>query len=191
MEPIKRALAARVNHRCSKPDCYAPTTGPQDEPTKTVNLGVAAHIAGAAPGGPRYDPTMTAEERAGISNGVWLCQNCAKLVDNDPAHFTAALLREWKIKAEERARDQVGKPSPRQDVVQIIDKWVNESYPTDAGMTDALRAAGYKTVWCTANNEARRVDLEGWERVVIDEQDGTNLGGHLKTGQTATGQTRP
>jgi hypothetical protein len=86
-EPTKRALAARVNHRCSNPACGAQTSGPQVEPAKALNVGVAAHITGAAPGGFRYDATLTPEERAGIANGVWLCQTCAKIVDNDRCAF--------------------------------------------------------------------------------------------------------
>jgi hypothetical protein len=112
-EPIKRALAARVNYRCSNPDCSAQTSGPQVEPAKALNVGVAAHITGAAPGGPRYDATLTPDERTDIANGVWLCQTCAKLVDNDPARFSAAALRGWKTKAEQQALHLVGKTAPR------------------------------------------------------------------------------
>ncbi len=36
-------------------------------------------------------------------NGIWLCQNCAKLVDNDEAKYTVEKLREWKSDAEEAA----------------------------------------------------------------------------------------
>ncbi len=53
---MKRALPERVNFCCSKPDCRAPTSGPQADASKAVNVGVAAHITAAAPGGPRYDP---------------------------------------------------------------------------------------------------------------------------------------
>jgi hypothetical protein len=34
--------------------------------------------------GPRYDPVLTVEQRCSVANGIWLCQNCAKLIDNDP-----------------------------------------------------------------------------------------------------------
>src|SRR5947207_2142731 len=108
-EAVKRALALRVGNLCSKPDCRAPTSGPQDDPRKAVNVGVAAHITAASPGGPRYDPGLSPEERSGTSNGIWLCQNCAKLVDNDAAQFTVDLLKTWKQRAEVEARDRVGK----------------------------------------------------------------------------------
>lgn len=108
-EQVKRALANRVGHRCSNPDCRALTSGPQDDPAKSVNVGVAAHIAAASPGGPRYDPEMLPEERSASANGIWLCQNHAKLIDNDPLRFTLEILLKWKADAEAEARDNVGK----------------------------------------------------------------------------------
>jgi hypothetical protein len=108
-EEVKRIVAARVGNQCSNPDCRALTSGPQIDPTKALNVGVAAHITAAAPGGPRYDPSLTPEERRHPDNAIWLCQNCAKLVDNDPARFTVDLLRKWKAEAEKGASEQIGK----------------------------------------------------------------------------------
>jgi len=107
--PVKNALADRVGHVCSRPGCRAPTSGPQGDPAKSVNVGVAAHITAASPGGPRYDPTFLTEKRGGPENGIWLCQTCAKLIDNDPARFTVEVLKKWKADAEEEAKARVGK----------------------------------------------------------------------------------
>lgn len=101
--PVKELLSKRVGYRCSNPGCRQVTAGPQENPTKTINLGVAAHIAAASPGGPRFDPAMSAEDRAAFDNGIWLCQTCGKLVDNDPLRYPSALLKKWKSTAEERA----------------------------------------------------------------------------------------
>jgi hypothetical protein len=103
----KETLARRVGHRCSNPGCCQPTSGPQENPAKSVNVGVAAHISAAAAGGPRYDASLTPAERAAIENGIWLCQICAKLVDNDPARFTSAILLDWKSSSEMRAQSQL------------------------------------------------------------------------------------
>jgi hypothetical protein len=111
-EEVKRTLAARVGYCCSNPDCRAQTTGPQDDPAKAVSVGVAAHITGAAAGGPRYEPSLSPEQRRCFDNGIWLCQNCAKLVDNDVNRFSERLLRAWKDVAEDRARIAVGKTVP-------------------------------------------------------------------------------
>src|SRR5881296_1719239 len=85
----KRILAARVAHRCCNPDCGALTSGPQTRHAKAVSIGVAAHITAASPGGARYAHELTFDKRSDFANGIWLCQNCAKLVDNDPLRFTA------------------------------------------------------------------------------------------------------
>lgn len=106
---IKRKLSARVAHRCSNPRCRASTSGPQLDKAGSVNLGVAAHITAASPNGPRFDSSLTSEERCGAENGIWLCQNCAKLVDSDVKRFTARVLWDWKEQAERAARDEMGR----------------------------------------------------------------------------------
>jgi hypothetical protein len=119
-----------VGFLCSNPDCQAPTSGPQITNSKSVNVGVAAHITAAAQGGPRYDSTLTPEERAAITNGIWLCQNCAKLIDNDAIRYSADLLRQWKSTAEQEALNLVGKSVPQPDkMTEIIDKWVSSRSP--------------------------------------------------------------
>jgi hypothetical protein len=80
---VKRKLAERACLRCSNPDCERITAGPHSVPSESIMLGVAAHICAASPGGKRYDPNMTREERSSIGNGIWLCQICAKLIDSD------------------------------------------------------------------------------------------------------------
>lgn len=98
-----RVLERRVAGLCSNPECRQPTTGPGDGPSGVVNVGTAAHITAAAEGGPRYDVSLTSEQRASIDNGVWLCARCARLVDGSPARFTTELLHQWKMEAESRA----------------------------------------------------------------------------------------
>jgi hypothetical protein len=68
-----------------------------------TNIGVAAHISAASPGGARYDETLTPETRSDISNGIWLCQTHAKLIDDDELTYTVAVLRDWKDTAEQMA----------------------------------------------------------------------------------------
>ena len=108
-EPVKRILAARAGHLCSNPECRVFTSGPQEDPAKAVNVGVAAHITAASVGGPRFDPGLSPEQRSAPSNGIWLCQNCAKLVDNDVLRFSVTLLNGWKGDAEEEAQARIGK----------------------------------------------------------------------------------
>src|SRR6266404_8736843 len=91
-------IAKRVGYRCSI--CGAATTGPHSDQSKTVNIGVAAHITAASPNGPRYDPKLTTQERASPSNAIWLDQKCAKLIDSDTSRYTADQLRSLKEAAE-------------------------------------------------------------------------------------------
>ena len=105
--PTKRLIAHRAGHRCSNPSCRRSTAGPAIEPTRTVNLGVAAHITAAAPGGPRFNGKLSTDERKSASNAIWLCQNCAKLIDSDPSRYTISLLLTWKDKAESLARSEI------------------------------------------------------------------------------------
>jgi hypothetical protein len=102
-ENTKEVLARRVGERCSNPNCRKLTSGPQVNPTKALNIGVAAHITAASPGGPRYDVRLSSDERKSIENGIWLCQNCAKLADNDAQRYTGDLLLEWKKLSEQAA----------------------------------------------------------------------------------------
>lgn len=185
-EPIKRKLAHRVNHRCSNPTCRAATGGPQEDPSGTVNVGVGAHITAAAPGGPRYDGGLAALDRAGIQNGIWLCQNCAKLIDSDPGAYSAERLREWKKDAEAEAKHAIGKTAtaqsrPKKD--PISDKWVDIRYPQDHGLQAELEAAGYRIGWVSNKREARLIDIEGWEHALVKEPDGRPVRLKIDEGQ--------
>jgi HEAT repeat protein len=108
-EKVKRIVAARTGHRCSRPSCGALTSGPQVDPAKSLNIGVAAHITAASPGGPRYDAALSQEDRCDIKNAIWLCQTCGKLVDNDENGFTADDLQQWKSYAETAALAVIGR----------------------------------------------------------------------------------
>lgn len=108
---VRELLAKRVGYRCSNPGCRQPTSGPQEDQSKVVNVGVASHITAASADGPRYDPSLTPEQRKAPANGIWLCQKCGKLVDNDPIRYTVENLLEWKRTAEETAiREIEGNP---------------------------------------------------------------------------------
>jgi len=105
-------LGRRVGLRCSNPRCRKSTSGPRSEPDKSINIGVAAHITAASSNGPRYNRSFTAAERKSIDNGIWLCQNCAKLVDNDESRYTVAQLRDWKRESEQVALDALEGRNP-------------------------------------------------------------------------------
>jgi hypothetical protein len=115
---VKRTLALRAGNRCSEPNCRALTSGPQVDDAKALNVGVAAHITGAAPRGPRFDPNLSPRERGDASNGIWLCQTHAKLVDNDLGYYTREMLTDWKQRAEDEAREEIGRAQRGAELVQ-------------------------------------------------------------------------
>jgi hypothetical protein len=128
-EEVKRIVAQRVGHRCSKPDCRADTSGPQVDPTKALNVGVAAHITAASPGGARYNPTLSSEERTHPSNAIWLCQTCAKLIDNDTVRFPVGLLLQWKGDAENAAYATIGRTAFGIDAPSGPAQYINRLQP--------------------------------------------------------------
>lgn len=68
----------------------------------TAQVGVAAYICAAAPGGKRYDPAMTPQERSDIDNAIWMCATHATLIDRDEAKYTVNVLRAMKTAHEAR-----------------------------------------------------------------------------------------
>lgn len=108
----KRIMAERVSWKCSFPGCGRNTVGPNsDDPTKKINNGIAAHIHAAAPGGPRYNPQMTPDERRHILNGIWMCRDHGNLIDADYTEYSASTLRDWKEQAEKRASESLKLPT--------------------------------------------------------------------------------
>jgi hypothetical protein len=100
---VKETLAKRVGFRCSNPGCRQPTSGPQEDTSKAINVGVAAHITAASCGGARYNAELSSETRKSAANGIWLCQVCAKLVDNDEQRYSVDMLHRWKTISETAA----------------------------------------------------------------------------------------
>src|SRR5688572_5593980 len=103
-QPTKDLLAKRAGHRCSNPGCRQSTSGPQTDPNGSINVGVAAHITAASVGFARYNPNLTRDQRSSAENGIWLCQTCAKLIDNDEIHYDVDRLRNWKRGADDAAK---------------------------------------------------------------------------------------
>lgn len=112
---IIRILSEQVSHRCSNPDCRVMTAAPGNNKGGVNRVGQAAHITAASPGGPRYDPGMTPEERRSADNGIWLCNICAKKIDNSPDEFSTGLIRQWKASALSKAKEELGKALPSED----------------------------------------------------------------------------
>jgi len=97
-KPVVDALAKRAAFICSNPDCKTLTIAPSEEDSlKSIYIGKAAHIKAAAKDGPRFEPSMTSDERKSIDNGIFLCSNCADMIDkNKGIDFSVEILHKWK-----------------------------------------------------------------------------------------------
>ncbi|PWD73022.1 tetratricopeptide repeat protein [Pectobacterium versatile] len=101
-------LRERVNNFCSNPDCNVSTRSSHTESCKTTSIGIAAHINAASKNGPRYNRNMSTYERKDIANAIWLCCNCATMIDKDEKKFPIDLLNNWKVMAEKRVSQNHG-----------------------------------------------------------------------------------
>ncbi|MFX1735761.1 hypothetical protein PXJ20_03960 [Paraburkholderia sp. A1RI_3L] len=135
-KPVVEELARRVAFTCSNPDCRNQTVGPKSIPEGFVTTGEAAHITAAAPGGPRYDAALTSAERSSFKNGIWLCRNCAALIDRDVDGYPVEKLMQWKKTAEARALLGINKPQAISDAV------MSPRIGTAISVRDALSCAG-------------------------------------------------
>ncbi|MGD0036395.1 MAG: hypothetical protein ABSC53_03780 [Bacteroidota bacterium] len=114
-------LSRRASFICSNPDCRALAIAPSNEDTsKAIYIGVAAHITAAAEGGPRYDPNLTPDQRASIENGIFLCSSCSVMIDkNGGIDFPTNLLHQWKRNHEQWVREHLNKSVESQ--ITIVD----------------------------------------------------------------------
>ena len=97
----KRAIERQARGHCSNPACRRLTHAATSDGAGEINIGQASHICAAAPGGPRYDPQMTSDERAAADNGIWLCDVHGRAVDAKDSKFTVEELRAWKRQTNE------------------------------------------------------------------------------------------
>lgn len=145
-----------------------PTSGPSADPERAFNVGVAAHITAASKGGPRYDPSLTAEQRKSIENAVWLCGKCNTMVDQDETRYPAVLLRQWKRQAEDRAlRETNGRTRYRAiDLRELRDY----DFPT---ITGPLRALS-EEFGCEVRTNVQVPNDRGWlnlDAAVVRDED--------------------
>lgn len=131
-QSVVATIARRAANQCSNPDCGAVTSGPTIDPTGSVNVGEAAHIYGANPGSARFQEAMISVDRSAITNAIWLCSICHKLIDDDPDRFPTGLLFEWQRSHEQRIAEQVGKPGA------IIRRRYEERYLEELGRLSYL-----------------------------------------------------
>ncbi len=115
-----RRLYLSSGNKCSNPHCKNAIAE-----TKTY-AGEIAHIHAVEPGGKRYDPNMTVEERNDIANLILLCSICHTKVDGNQSwvDYPANLLKEWKINHENKIKEVFFKDPSRSQIA--INKIINK-----------------------------------------------------------------
>lgn len=110
---VIKKLFAYSGNQCAMPDCIEMLV----DPSGTL-LGKIAHICAAEPGGARYDPKMTDEERRGIDNLFIICSKHHDLIDDKSniKTYPADLLRKHK-----RTHENRFKKAERQLIKQFVD----------------------------------------------------------------------
>jgi hypothetical protein len=155
-------VAKAVGYRCSNPDCQRLTVGSNAEHDGVINVGVGAHITAASRGGPRYDEAADSETRGGKDNCIWLCQDCAKLIDSNPTHFSVPHLQAWKRGAEERTFRELIAPQRRGRGAEDATKEIEAAAAicTAAGPTAGVGPAEFEKL-----RQAALTDLAGFKRM--------------------------
>lgn len=166
---VKRILAHRAGHCCSRPSCRALTAGPSEEgPDALANIGVASHITAASPAGPRFDAALSVEERCSAANGIWLCQNHAKEIDDDVNHFTADLLRTWKRHSEEEARALLGRPISAQSLDIEIQVTLHRALTDDLIVVGATNLPNGTKLFVELQDSGSKKVLGQCKTIVLD-----------------------
>ena len=109
-ETTRILVAQRAGYRCSYMNCGKLTIGPDKDPRKAVNAGIASHIYSAALSGkgPRGTGDLSKDELESPENCIWLCAHHASLIDKGQgAKYPAELLHSYKTLHETRVAHEL------------------------------------------------------------------------------------
>lgn len=151
---VKRVLAARAGNKCSV--CLKPTSGPGGPVDAALSDGIAAHITGASPDGPRFDPSLSPEARCSPENGIWVCTQHGREIDANTSGFSVEVLRGLKRIREECASRELQQHKNTEDqtglliefpyattIYKLFEVIAPQTYtfPTTSALRDVLRSA--------------------------------------------------
>lgn len=94
--PTIKRLFALSGNQCAFPSCLLPIV---DQPSGKVT-GRICHIKAKQPGGPRYDPNQSDDERHSFDNLLLLCPIHHDVIDSDTESYTVERLIQIKSKHE-------------------------------------------------------------------------------------------
>jgi hypothetical protein len=136
VQTVKRVFALSGN-RCAFPRCQSRII--DDATGKPV--GKIAHICAASPGGPRYDSSMTDEQRRSYDNLLLLCGAHADVVDADLTAYTVDRLREMK-RTHERSTVRAPDPSEQATTALIRASVAQSGSPVGGSVITTINQVG-------------------------------------------------
>jgi hypothetical protein len=107
-------IARAAMYVCSNPECLR-LTGFENNLGRPRAIAEAAHISPASSSGPvrlgvvTLPGTTTPVDVRSSANGLWLCKNCHKIIDDDASRYPASVLANWKASHTARMNSLVGK----------------------------------------------------------------------------------
>jgi hypothetical protein len=130
-----KQLFALSGNRCSFPGC-----GRQIVDPATGDLqGAITHINAVSPGGPRYDPTQTDEQRQRVENLILLCHDHHAEIDRNTDSYSVEFLR--GVKAANEGHFQQGK-EPSEEVATALLATVSENRITHGSAIVSEKQSG-------------------------------------------------
>jgi len=108
-EKDKKLLWGKSGNRCAFKDCRRELSEAGDP---EAIIGEMAHIKGEAPAAPRYDQSMTDDQRGAYANRLLLCPTHHTVIDKQPADYSVEALLKIKVDHEHWVRDTLEKEMP-------------------------------------------------------------------------------
>ena len=141
---------------CSNPVCRRLTIAPSiSDENKVQYIGKVAHITAAAKGGPRYDKDISEIERKSLSNAIFLCSNCADLIDkNNGVDYPKFTLYGWKDEHKRWVLANLNK--------SLIDNPAVVSYSQSGGIN--AHTVNINQIDSSNTNNAKQHDIEVFNR---------------------------
>lgn len=96
----QKILCTRSGNRCAMPECHKVLVVGKTEDDRESLVAQMAHIKGERSISPRYDASMTDMERNSYDNLILVCDNCHKVIDDQPNSYTVEKLHEIKSQHE-------------------------------------------------------------------------------------------
>ena len=110
-----RTLFAKTGNQCAFPGCHHPLIDDDN-----VFVAQVCHIEAAQPGGPRYNPEMTDEDRRSVDNLMVMCYRHHKTTDNTEA-YSASRLQRMKTEHESKWAERLY-ALPEQALDKVIEE---------------------------------------------------------------------